>query len=481
MVVRLDTSAKHEKSPLLPYGSKSVIDNKCEKQPEDDDFPAQKKRVLHVVYWLAIFNAVNCSAVSPSLLLYLKHIGLASTTDVSYYMTLGSIRSFVPVVMSAAMGMLSSRIGAPKAFGVCCAMIATGLLGMCVGTTQVAFGVMYTCFYGVSFAVRTVRTVLLTEVVPSRKRTVAMSFHTFCSPFGSLFGPLLWLICEQFRGEVTLLGPIRINEYTLNFFVLACIVSANGALAVIGGRYDGDKEVVKSRRKNASNDIVVPVRLSDGTQSFVDTRAYKRRTLFAFSCIILFARTTMALFDLSFQPILVNHFGVTGQGMGYIFGTISLFGLIPPLVVTAVSTILEDRQIMLSGFLLKLVGVLLFLPLFGPVQKWQVVAGYVLLVKASIFVYTASMSLFTRLLGEMSNGTLLGILSSIQALGYCVVQFTFGMRTLQLFGTFRIAIAGIPIFFGVLTMLSPIFWKQLDPEREFVHVLLREYDVRQNS
>lgn len=103
-------------------------------------------------------------------------------------------------------------------------------------------------------------------------------------------------------------------------------------------------------------------------------------------------------------------------------------------------------------------------------------AGFILIIKASIFFFTASMSLFTKLLGGMSNGTLLGVLSSFSSLGPAAAQLLFAEEALTLFGSFKYAAFGAPVVLATAIVVHPWYWKRLDPDREFTRVLLREYE-----
>lgn len=59
--------------PLLPDRP-----HRYREKEEHEDFPADKQRVLHVVYALAVLDEVNISAVTPSFHLSLQRIGLSS-------------------------------------------------------------------------------------------------------------------------------------------------------------------------------------------------------------------------------------------------------------------------------------------------------------------------------------------------------------------------------------------------------------------
>lgn len=85
----------------------------------------------------------------------------------------------------------------------------------------------------------------------------------------------------------------------------------------------------------------------------------------------------------SFQPIMLM-LGATGHDLGIIYEIISVLAIVPPLLVAYLSKRLMDRQILLIGLVLKVVGILLFLPILpGPVRGWCVVTGFILVIKGA--------------------------------------------------------------------------------------------------
>lgn len=196
---------------------------------------------------------------------------------------------------------------------------------------------------------------------------------------------------------------------------------------------------------------------------------------FQYHAAIMFGVNLSAgLFMTAFQPVLVNVFNTSDAKLGLIFEAIAFFAIIPPLLVAVLSKVLMDRQILLIGLASKLVGMALFLPLFGPVREWQVITGFMLIVKASIFFSTATMSLFTKVLGTMSSSALLGILASASNIGPAVAQIALADRIVGLFGTYHFALFAMPAILSFLIIVYPKHWERLDPGREFTRLLMME-------
>lgn len=184
------------------------------------------------------------------------------------------------------------------------------------------------------------------------------------------------------------------------------------------------------------------------------------------------------VFMTAFQPVLVNVFHTSDAKLGLIFELIAVLAIIPPLLVALLSRYLMDRDILVIGLFSKLIGMSLFLPIFGPVQEWQVIVGFMLIIKASIFFSTASMSLFTKLLGAMSTSSLLGLLSSASSVGPAVAQIVLSRTIIELFGSYSFGWFGIPAVVSLGLVVWPRYWKQLDPESEFAQLVTREAELQ---
>lgn len=176
----------------------------------------------------------------------------------------------------------------------------------------------------------------------------------------------------------------------------------------------------------------------------------------------------------SFQPILVNVFRASDAKLGIVYEVVAFLAVIPPLLVAYLSRILMDRNIMVLGLGIKLVGMALFLPLLGRVHEWQVVLGFLLIIKASIFFSTASISLFTKLLGPMSSSMLLGVLSSVSNVGPAFAQILLSSHIVRYFGGYVFGLFMVPAALSMLLILYPWYWKRLDPNREFTRLVLEQ-------
>jgi MFS family permease len=458
--------------------------------------------IVRTVYALAFCTMAIMTSISPTVLLYMRHARLISVDSVQFYVTCNVIASSAPVVFNAGLGFLASLVGPARALAVSSLAVALGLLGMAAFSgSKLLFGVSFG-LYSMLQSLRTIRTLIIAEYVPQEFRTEVMSIHALMTPLGALIGPLVWLLIERYPAEHVLIGSLRANKYSLDYGVATCILLIIASIAIVrlGGlpgqqhahnhSSDSSGEISELEPLNGSENGStvltaqhesidhIHVRLTDGREFDVNPDRYRRRIFIYFSVIMACVNISMGLYSVSWQPIMVNVFEADGQKLGIIFEIISVFAVIPPLLVAYLSRHLQDRHILLIGIIAKMVGIMCFLPIFGRVREWQVVAGFIIIIKASIFFFTASMSLFTKLLGGMTSGILLGVLSSASALGPAVAQIFFTDIMLARFGSFSFGVFGLPVLVALGLVLWPWFWTRLDASREFIRKLLEEYDHR---
>jgi hypothetical protein len=430
---------------------------------------SEVRGIVRTVYALAFLTMATMTAIVPSVLLYLRHARLISVDSVQFYITCIAISSSTPVVFNTGLGFLAGHVGPARALALSSLIVALGLLGMAAfSASKLLFGFAFG-LYSMVQCLETIRILIIAEYVPHEFRTEVMSLHALMTPLGALIGPLVWLLVERYPADHVLVGSLRANKYTLDYLLATCVLSIIASIAMVRlGRLPGQQHA-HSHSSDSSGEMSereplngsesgttaltaqhefsdhIHVSLTDGREFDVNPDRYRRRTFIYFSIIMACVNISMGLYSVSWMPIMVNVFEAGGQKLGIIFEIISVFAVIPPLLVAYLSRRMQDRHILLIGIIAKLVGIMCFLPIFGRVREWQVFAGYIIIIKASIFFFNASMSLFTKLLGGMTSGILLGVLSSVSALGPAVAQIFFADIMLARFGSFSFGIFGLPV------------------------------------
>lgn len=181
----------------------------------------------------------------------------------------------------------------------------------------------------------------------------------------------------------------------------------------------------------------------------------------------------------AFQPVLVNVFHMSDANFGLIYMVIAIFAVIPPLLVAVLSRYLMDRQILIIGLLAKLIGMALYLPLWGHTSEAQVIIGFLLIIKASIFFSTASMSLFTKILGPMSTSYLLGLLASSAAVGPAIAQILLSNKIINWFDSYLFGLFALPAVASLIAIIWPSSWRRLDPSCEYTRLVTEEAEHQQ--
>jgi hypothetical protein len=193
--------------------------------------PAESRRAVHVVFALAFLSMAVMTTVTPTLLLYLQHVGFAGRGDLQFYVSISVIGTSVPVAMHVLLAKLADVYGAPRSLGVACVAVALGLLGMAVfDESRLLFATAYLA-YSVSQSLRPVRTIVLSDVSSDEARTEVMSLHALMTPLGALFGPAMWLLVQRYKGDWALLGTLRVNRYTIDYAVAGSLCMCMAAVA----------------------------------------------------------------------------------------------------------------------------------------------------------------------------------------------------------------------------------------------------------
>lgn len=452
------------------------------------DLEPATARVVRIIYLLAFLTNFLFFSSNPILLLYMKYAGFVDKVDIRFFVWVEVIMSVIPIFGNLGMGMLTSYIGARRSLCLMSFCCSFGLI-LIVQTSSWKTGSIYiigTIFLTLGHSIRIVRIIFLTEIVPPRQRTTVMAVHDLWGPLGCALGPIAWILCEKFPFDLSILNVFQLNMFTLNYLLGAAVGISMGLISWFGLRDSSSYRILadienagkeENPQINVDGPKHVKVQLKNGNRHVVNMEEYKRNTILFFITIMFLVKISMGFLFVGFQPILVYKYQTDGKTMGIIYEAVFLASFIPTFVLAYLTRIMEDRQIILIGLLLKLAGLLLFLPVFGlVVHRWQVIAGYMMLIKASFFFLAGSISLCSKLLGPMSSGTLLGSLSSVAQIGPASAQIFFTKISLDLFGSFYYALIGLPALISLCLVIWPFFWRKLDPDREFLKVLYHEYN-----
>lgn len=195
--------------------------------------PLRTRRVVYAIYAVAVLSMAIMTAVSPTLLLYLRHLGLAGRDNLQFYVTLTVIGMSVPVFTHVLLAQAADYFGAPRALAGAACCVAAGLVGMgTVGGERLPFAIAYLVF-SVAQSIRPVRTIVLADVSTDETRTEVMSYHALCTPIGALFGPLAWLGFAGYEGDWMFLTWVPINRFSLDYYFAAVFALCIAGVAMI--------------------------------------------------------------------------------------------------------------------------------------------------------------------------------------------------------------------------------------------------------
>jgi len=425
-----------------------------------NEITPEVRRTAQVIFAISLFTNIMFMSFVPIKFLYLKSIGFVSSSDdsdITFFVYMMVLESFIPFFGMAATGYIASRIGSRHTFILLSVAAVTGILLLIQASASKYRGEYIVGWILLRFAnsIQVVRVIVLAECVPPRERTTVMAIHEIWGPLGCVVGPLVWIFCGLVTSgyDTPILGVFRLNMYTLTCIVMTALAVGIGLISWFG---------LQNYNPYSQSSTAVE---NSHTQNSAEAKS---------------VGPDFVNMYLNYGGI--DHFHISGAHLGIIYEAIYLLAFIPQFLLAYLSRILQDRSILLIGLVLKLSGFLLFFPYFNNrVYVWQAVCGYLLIVQASRFFRTASLSLASKLLGPMSNGTLLGMLSSASQIGPAVAQFCFAKLTVDLFGTYYYVLIGIPGIIALAMVVWPSSWESLDPNREFCQMLFKNYKQQEHK
>lgn len=344
------------------------------------------------------------------------------------------------------------------------------------------------------------RIAAISDLVQPERRTAAMAVHFLMSPLGAVFGPLAWLAVDRygpyyiistaFMAGVAALAWMSRHHLDVDRHVVSvsshqseteqsCELGTSINVTAVGyGSVPlptNNDDTVKPNENNSSssNNTNSSQRQAHETQN--EQRGWTRDDLFVllwFTCCILPVRVSLSLQMATFQPALIEHLGWTADSVSSAYLVVAIASTIPPLIVAALSTRMSDRSIAATGVLLKLVGALLYLPLFRSsssptkfgLRPWQIVAGFVLAVKATAFFTPCLQSVLTkRVEGRGRRVEMMGLVWMVSNGTAAIAQIWAADVLMSLLGTWRYAVVVLPYSVSGVMVLWGRSWGYVAP------------------
>lgn len=296
-----------------------------------------------------------------------------------------------------------------------------------------------------------------------------MALHQLMTPLANLIGPLIWIVIRKWQGRVKLVNDIVIiDRFVLNYSFCALLVIGMYVVCtrfiVVGNHnpHEGEEQLMEDLNNEEGR--------NDGTTSMEEVEnenlssmmMQNRPTFMFYFIVIIVGRATTATYDVAFQAILVDVFFVSDAEFGRINIYVGIIAMCFPLLMTFLSKHVKDCHIIMIGLLLKVIGMVSYLPIFGSVKKWQIIIGNILIVKTMIY-QTAMMSSFTKLVPG-DKAAMIGYLYAASNGMAALVQFLLSPFLLKIFGGWGFMVLTLPGFTTLLIITWPSNWRKLSSE-----------------
>eukprot|EP00048_Salpingoeca_helianthica_P020129 m.4969 g.4969 ORF g.4969 m.4969 type:complete len:212 (-) comp4420_c0_seq1:702-1337(-) len=204
----------------------------------------------------------------------------------------------------------------------------------------------------------------------------------------------------------------------------------------------------------------------------LDPRAHVRWCVIFFSLKVLLMNISAGLYFVTLQPLLVHHFEFGQADMARVTLFYCGLAIIPPLVMAGLANRISSRTMMVWGGFLKFGGMVLYAVPLG--NLWVLLVGYVLLLKGAIFVLTATITLFTQLVGRRCTPGMVGLLACMYAIGMAVGAVVGGNTLLPLYNEWIFVVFSAGAALSALMVVVPPWYQRLDPNAPLLHLLSGE-------
>eukprot|EP01060_Flectonema_neradi_P019153 TRINITY_DN2615_c4_g1_i1.p1 TRINITY_DN2615_c4_g1~~TRINITY_DN2615_c4_g1_i1.p1 ORF type:complete len:560 (+),score=114.34 TRINITY_DN2615_c4_g1_i1:139-1680(+) len=453
------------------------------------------------VFLLAIFHNAALQAALSKLLVYMEHMDWASDDHLSAYTVAYVTSVIVPFVTNPVATYLQSKagIGTTLTLGQCVAMCGYLMIAL------IPHKYFFITGWGIASVLTSLRSARQAAVAlgtpgQGTLRTRAMALLSATNPVGSLLGSVVsrfvdWQCNDCSYPSEGDVEDIYFNDYTIVFYCSAgtCLLSI-----MLSGYLWGSNAVTKIKEKIAKS-LAAKNNLTDKdsveTSSTLDddagsvklsptlkgvsinepefsnpnttpfTVTYKngktitttvRRFVFFqtvyFCTLIALVNFVNALYGVTLQPILKDTLNMSKSAISNIYIITTAASVIPALLVIPLTKRYSDDKVILGGVIMKIIGMLLYA--FPPAEEIRVVAGFVLVQKASFFFFTCLVSKFTKIL-QRRCAQPLGALLSVAAASNCVATVVGGTSISSVIGTYYFLIFVLPALVAMLLIIFP--------------------------
>lgn len=384
----------------------------------------------------------------------------------------------IPVIVNIPLSHIAARHGVRLTLFWTYLASAAGMILLVVSRLSPYIYVIGHMLYSTFWSLRIIRISAIASIVSPANRTAAIAAHQFLVPVGSIFGPALWLVVQRWHGHIEIKG-LEFDRFSVNF-VINCVTNTCMAILAFSGLPTLKAAYPCSQEQRAKTS-----RCKYGTVQVEDVESEKAvgcvyselsvsakkfvRSRILFYCALAFVmRGCGGVYQVVFQPVMVDVFGTSEAEFGRICVMIAMVSVAPPIVVAIMTRVMSDAHIILFGICLEIMGMLLFLPIFGEISKVQIIMGYAITVKATLFFTTISMSLFSKIVGRYYNHSYAGYLWTCAMLGPALAQGVLSKWLVPMYGSHSFGMFALPTVVALFVVLSPKFRGYVDASRQHI-------------
>lgn len=428
--------------------------------------PAFNPTVLSILA-VALCAMTSGMLLESPLLLYLQHLHYTTSPKATFYVMAVSLGFLSPILSTIPLGHCGSRFGAGRTLGFAFVVVLLGMIIVMMARFNKWLFLIGYILYSTNLGLRILRFTIISDVVPVEHRTLVMAVHQLMIPLGAFLAPLIWLVCQRWKGEVIFIKQFLVfDRFTLTLLTGIIITLVNTIICFTNLQYPTtDKSLPNNEgkgselKKSSNNDTKdygtyseqqVDVGIPETTNN--SSPVFSLPMLF-FSTLMLSVRLILMVIIVLFQPILVHRYGANDESIGNIYLIVSVIGLLPPLMVALLSRFLDDYTIFVIGLILKAAGVVLYLPPFTWLNKWQVIIGFLLTTKASTFCTTSLISLYTKIFH--SSPTQMGYMWTLSNIIPVVIQVGMADSLVGFYAEWKFMFFLLPILLSFGLVASP--------------------------
>lgn len=414
-----------------------------------------------ILFSIAIASMYTIYTVDWTLVPFLHHV-TPTLLPITLYLRLSALRQLVPLLASALLGLLSSRIGSVRALALAYSFVWLGILAFVLAPQNIYLVTAGIFMYSTISALRVVRIAILADLVAPCNRTATLAWHLAISPVAALIAPSMWDLLQNWHAVLSTSlwsgSEFVFDRFTLNHTIALVMLTA-AILAIFAYRDKLDTSHVTAIQTNIQgNRLASPEYGTVNTNMNIQQVRQANATPTTQWTLIFIPLLTGPNLGLcasakTLQPALMGPFGKVASYVAHTYTVMAAIGLVPPFCIATLSNKLSDHTL-----LLKLSGGVLYMPLFGGISASRVAVAFVLLVLASSFFTTALLSMFSKKVEDpRQRAAALGILWSVAHAVPALLQLLLADRLMAVFGSWTFCLAFLPTAMVFVAVMSPWF------------------------